>query len=281
MAHLVLTVDEIDHVFQLKGLIRIGRHPDNDVQVLDARVSKRHCEVQEHEGGWILRDLGTLNGTFINGERIKGEKRLAHRDVIRVGSSSLTFSDLGEALEQAPPPAAFRRRADVSGLARTALGHAAPAPSRAEREQSFRQHLRSVLAAPSSGELLRALLDGALALAEADAGVVLGRIDGAPIATPAELQILQWSGRGRELPERPESQSTLLEALQNRATIVKPTPRDSTYRIWEARCASVVVIAHANQLRGILWIEGEGEEAKSIEEVELLATAAGAALAAL
>src|SRR6476660_9513835 len=50
----------------------IGRSDDNSIQLDDGYVSGHHAEVSFEHGRWTLRDLGSRNGTFINGERVQG-----------------------------------------------------------------------------------------------------------------------------------------------------------------------------------------------------------------
>jgi adenylate cyclase len=70
----------------------LGRHPDNSIQILDRIVSKNHCHIDLAEGGlYILKDLGSLNGTFINGERVNGQRALDPGDEIALGSTKITF----------------------------------------------------------------------------------------------------------------------------------------------------------------------------------------------
>jgi adenylate cyclase len=69
----------------------LGRHPNNTVQVLDRIVSKEHCHLDLVEGGrYILRDLGSLNGTYVNGERVS-ERILSPGDEIMLGSTRIIF----------------------------------------------------------------------------------------------------------------------------------------------------------------------------------------------
>jgi adenylate cyclase len=68
----------------------LGRHPSNTVQVLDRIVSKEHCHIDLVDGRYVLRDLGSLNGTFVNGERVS-EKALGVGDEILLGSTRVIF----------------------------------------------------------------------------------------------------------------------------------------------------------------------------------------------
>jgi adenylate cyclase len=71
----------------------VGRHPNNTVQVLDRIVSKEHCHIDLVNGRYVLRDLGSLNGTYVNGERVH-ERPLYTGDEITMGSTRiLVFAD--------------------------------------------------------------------------------------------------------------------------------------------------------------------------------------------
>jgi S1-C subfamily serine protease len=68
----------------------IGRHPSADVPFdadRDLDVSGRHAAVFRQGDAWVVRDLGSTNGTWVNGARLKGDRVLAPNDVIRFGSS--------------------------------------------------------------------------------------------------------------------------------------------------------------------------------------------------
>lgn len=62
----------------------IGRKPDADLRIPLADISRSHCEVSLNGGGATLRDLGSSNGTFVNGERI-AERRLKPGDLVKIG----------------------------------------------------------------------------------------------------------------------------------------------------------------------------------------------------
>lgn len=68
----------------------IGRHPNNTVQVLDRIVSKEHCHIDLVNGRYVLRDLGSLNGTYVNGERVD-RGVLVNGAEVRIGKFRLNF----------------------------------------------------------------------------------------------------------------------------------------------------------------------------------------------
>jgi len=77
--------------FVLEGeLTRAGRHPDSDIFLDDITVSRRHAEFQKHAEGYVVRDVGSLNGTYLNRERID-ESELHNGDEVQIGKFRLVF----------------------------------------------------------------------------------------------------------------------------------------------------------------------------------------------
>ena len=77
--------------FDLGGaLISIGRASDNDVIVDDPEVSRHHCQLKLQHGAYSLADLGSRNGSWINGQPVS-EVALGPGDVIRIGSTEIEF----------------------------------------------------------------------------------------------------------------------------------------------------------------------------------------------
>src|ERR1700722_6998476 len=93
MARLILATAEGQQAIELRPINSLGRHPNNSIQLLDKIVSKEHCILEQREGQFILRDLGSLNGTYINGERVRGEQLLRHGDEITLGSTRARYDD--------------------------------------------------------------------------------------------------------------------------------------------------------------------------------------------
>ncbi len=71
-------------------VVRAGRHPDSEIFLDDITVSRRHAEFVRQDGGYVVRDVGSLNGTYLNRERIE-ERRLANGDEVQIGKFKLVF----------------------------------------------------------------------------------------------------------------------------------------------------------------------------------------------
>lgn len=71
-------------------LTTVGRHPDSDIFLDDVTVSRRHAEFYRHGNVFTVRDVGSLNGTYVNRERIE-ETTLNGGDEVQVGKFRLAF----------------------------------------------------------------------------------------------------------------------------------------------------------------------------------------------
>jgi pSer/pThr/pTyr-binding forkhead associated (FHA) protein len=98
----------------------VGRSPLSDVVLAaDAQVSRSHAVLERIAGRWVVRDVGSRNGTYVNGERVREPVRLAADDEIRVGKSRLVLKvqwqadDPGVTERQAPPPLLTAREREV------------------------------------------------------------------------------------------------------------------------------------------------------------------------
>jgi pSer/pThr/pTyr-binding forkhead associated (FHA) protein len=72
------------------SLTRVGRALDNDIVVADASVSRHHASIECRDGGFVLRDLGSQNGTWLEGRRVI-EASLGGGDTLRLGDALFTF----------------------------------------------------------------------------------------------------------------------------------------------------------------------------------------------
>jgi pSer/pThr/pTyr-binding forkhead associated (FHA) protein len=73
-----------------RDIVSAGRHPESDIFLDDVTVSRRHLEIHRRHDGWIVRDTGSLNGTYLNRERIE-EAPIHNGDELQIGRFRLVF----------------------------------------------------------------------------------------------------------------------------------------------------------------------------------------------
>ncbi len=71
-------------------LSTVGRHPESDIFLDDITVSRRHVEFRRQDGGFRVHDVGSLNGTYLNGDRVD-DAELQSGDEVRIGKFRLIF----------------------------------------------------------------------------------------------------------------------------------------------------------------------------------------------
>ena len=122
MARLILFTAEGQQAIELRPTNSLGRAAGNTIQFLDKLVSKKHCVIalreiprrprradmrartfRGHGLLFSLKDLGSANGTYLNGERIRDEQFLFHGDDIRIGSIRARFDDSSGIPRPLPP----------------------------------------------------------------------------------------------------------------------------------------------------------------------------------
>lgn len=81
-------------VFPLHATTRltVGREGHNDVVIPDVRCSREHCVFRKLDGYWYVCDLGSSNGTFVNGNRVERTQKLRPGDRIKVASQKLMYA---------------------------------------------------------------------------------------------------------------------------------------------------------------------------------------------
>lgn len=182
------------------GRYTLGRAPTNRIVLRDELCSREHAEVFPDEGGWFVRDLGSLNGTHLNGETLRKEAKLAPRDDLRVGRAQLVFiedltqlPDLPQVRSSRPPETGdgleIKKRL---GQTRYHLPAATPGAAPAEPAR----HETRVPPSQAVGVLYRLALDMADAATPAELGELA--IDAIFRATPAEVGAVLARKEGRE-----------------------------------------------------------------------------------
>jgi Protein of unknown function (DUF3662)/FHA domain len=71
--------------------VSVGRLPECTIALVDSNVSRRHSEIRPSGSSYVVVDLGSTNGTKVNGTRIQGEHTLRDGDIVSVGSTHLRF----------------------------------------------------------------------------------------------------------------------------------------------------------------------------------------------
>jgi pSer/pThr/pTyr-binding forkhead associated (FHA) protein len=161
-----------------------GRDEDTDITIEDKRISRKHCKISTEEGNFIISDLGSSNGTFVNGQRVT-QKTLESGDRIQIGSNILEFR-----IEKPVKP---QKRSPIGVLAKAALAIAilvglsfgvykiflTPRTGKAQKVimQKLWEHptQAAVLASPSLGDLNG---DGYINMVAADMNGSIHALDG-------------------------------------------------------------------------------------------------------
>ncbi|MBA4609031.1 MAG: FHA domain-containing protein [Actinomycetales bacterium] len=74
-----------------QDVVSAGRHPSSDIFLDDISVSRRHATFSRRGSGYVVTDLGSLNGTYVNRDRIDGDIPLAGGDEVQLGKYRLIY----------------------------------------------------------------------------------------------------------------------------------------------------------------------------------------------
>jgi hypothetical protein len=94
----------------------IGRTQEGELVVLASSVSREHAELTCKDGAWTVRDLGSRNGTFVDGARVQGRTALPQRSVLKVGDVAMWF--LADVQHEPASPPSFATESAGGGLVR-------------------------------------------------------------------------------------------------------------------------------------------------------------------
>lgn len=277
--------------------LRIGRDPDCDLRIDHPSVSRRHAELLHEPEGWLLRDLGSKNGSHVDGLRV-GQARLDQGDCwLRFGDVLCEFSTADEAgarerqsreRERRDLSAAWTRRIEL-GLGATAI--AAPRPAGGAASAPPANPHRPGIAPPGSnppdhpdgpgGGLADDILRGVVELAGCSRGFLLLAQDG-DFVVRASLMLDRDALRERAFSG---SVGAVQRCLGERRPIVVNWIADEH---WLARRDSVLAgglkslvclpLLHAGRVLGAVYADRRGPgEAISEFDLELLCAFADSA----
>jgi predicted component of type VI protein secretion system len=88
------------------GVTTAGRHDDCQLRIKSSEVSRRHCQFFEKNGMLLVKDLGSSNGTMLNGKKIEGQRVLEPGDELSIGPVKLRVEKVGQPVPAKVTPAA-------------------------------------------------------------------------------------------------------------------------------------------------------------------------------
>ena len=271
--------------------ITIGRDSSNELHLEGKKLSRHHAMLEPDGDRWLLTDLGSRNGTLVNGEAIK-EYHLRPRDEIQIGDIVIVFMAEGGPDQAEPADSAMQQRIleetliseDSEILGSEELGTDVSKARRLnDRLRALVDLTRKVGAAHSPDELL----DGLGAAVEASLGP--DRVVPLIVSDDGSLQpwTFQRSGLPPNIAEMPISQSIVEHARERLAGVLTVNASAderfggaASIRINQIATAMCVPILYKGELKGLLYVDRLGEaQSFSHEDLETL-TAIGLCLAA-
>ncbi len=267
-ARLILVSGEGPPHYDLTAFNTIGRHPDNTVQVLDRIVSKEHCRITRGpQGGYVLRDIGSLNGSYVNGERVS-EKTLSSGDQISLGNTVLRFEDD----EQSQPSEALRNVTMMPGQVQSQVRSRVDASARflpvtevmsieslkADYEKLRVAHEMSQKLSVGTDleQLLQKIVDESFALIRADRAVIL-------LCDPDTGELTPSFVRQKKADEEIRLSSSILEEVKNnkRAVLSSDAMVDERFKAAKSiimqgiRSTMCVPLLYQDQLVGAMHMD--------------------------
>jgi len=270
MAKLIVISSDERQEFELQEYNSIGRHPDNTIQVLDRIISKEHAAVQRlPDKRYLLRDLRSLNGTFVRGDRVT-ERILDDGDEITMGSTRLLFVDReneDDALHRvtiAPGLAESHIRQRIAASSGEFLSEKQISDETVLRRDYERLRIGHELAKAVGSELdlerlLPKILDKAFELVGADRGAIM-------LMGPTGQLVPQTvkTRTGKDDKNIVLSRTVIQEVLNNKAAVLSSdATMDSRFSgahsiiMQGIRSTMTVPLLHADELLGVMHLDSQ------------------------
>jgi adenylate cyclase len=267
MAKVIVTGNDQRREYELGAINTIGRHPDNTLQILDRIVSKEHAQiVRQPDGRFLFRDLGSLNGSFLRGERVS-EQVLRDGDEVMLGSTSLMFQERSR--EDSLLQKVTIAPSHTEALIRQKIQSPASREFLPEREidnvDDLRRDYEKLRLANELGRsiglevnlelLLEQIIMKAFELIPADRGVILLMEEGVPLPKIARTR----DGKNEQIVL---SKSILNEVVTNKASVLSSdATMDSRFSAAHSvimqgiRSTMTVPLLHHDELLGIMHLD--------------------------
>jgi len=268
MAKLIVISGDERQEFELAAFNTIGRHPDNTIQILDRIISKEHAQIQRAaDGRYLLRDLRSLNGTFMRGERI-ADHYLNDGDEFTMGSTRIVFVDKPKVDDvlQRVTIAPGLTESHIRGRIQANTGDFMPERQIADDKNLRRDYerlrighelARAVGSELDLDKLLPKILDKAFELVGADRGVILLMDDRGELS-PRFVK----TRSGKSDPNIVLSKTVMAEVTTNRAAVLSS---DATMDARFSGAHSIIMqgirstmtlpLLHAGDLLGIMHLD--------------------------
>ncbi|MHC5008219.1 MAG: ATP-binding protein [Planctomycetota bacterium] len=269
----------------------IGRSSEA-LPLTDTTVSRRHAELTPDDGRWFLRDLESSNGTFVNGERISGDRvELAPGDQIRCGSTLMVFGVGSE--EDRPSRVQVLGPQDMDVTVERTLNANEDSMILAEPDpvKAATDHLRVIYeltaltaTAMDRNMLLRRVMDLIFDEFKPDRGFILLKADPAEPAGRLEPVVVRYRERPKTLDKDriPVSQTIIQHTLSQREGILSTNAMsDTRFRAGDSvqeygiRSAICVPIQAGEQVYGVLSVDSSLAQFTFIESQLRLLNAIG------
>ena len=269
MAKLIVISGEERQEFELAAFNTIGRHPENTIQILDRIISKEHAQIQRAaDGRFLLRDLRSLNGTFLRGERVS-DHILTDGDEFTMGSTRIVFVDKPKADDalQRVTIAPGLTESHIRGRIQANTGDFMPERQIAddkilrrdyERLRIGHELARAVGSELDLDKLLPKILDKAFELVGADRGVILLARQGGRAACRSYVK----TRSGKSDPNIVLSKTVMAEVENNKAAVLSS---DATMDARFSGAHSIIMqgirstmtlpLLHAGDLLGIMHLD--------------------------
>ncbi|HJX26960.1 MAG TPA: FHA domain-containing protein, partial [Thermoanaerobaculia bacterium] len=158
----------------------IGRQAGNTLQVLDPAASRRHCQIVPAEGGFIVRDLGSRQGTFVNGRPVH-EHLLRDGDLVAVGETLLLFRiSEGETVRGEPRILGDEESFTARSTIQRPLGRSAEEGLESRDFELLLRIAKALQAPRSTAELAHSLLEQVFSVVPGDRAALLLADRGTP-----------------------------------------------------------------------------------------------------
>jgi transcriptional regulator with GAF, ATPase, and Fis domain len=262
----------------------IGRQGGNTLQVLDPAASRRHCQIEPVEGGFVVRDLGSRQGTFVNGRPVH-EHLLREGDRVAVGEMLLLFrTSEREAVRSEPRILGDEESFTARSTIQRPLGRSAEEGLESQDFELLLRIAKALQAPRSTAEMARSLLEQVFSIVPGDRAALLLADRGTPEIAAAFTRDRRGSSEPFSV-----SRTVVRQTLDERAALLandvlleERLAGAQSLQAERIRSLIATPLAHQGSTIGLLYVDSR-EAGAPFEErhLQVLAALGGLAVGAL